>query len=161
MKVIYILPILFLFFSCKKNDEIISEKLLQNSEGEDYISLVCDEFQKDTFDLTKNEILITDSLTKHGIKNLNIYLNSEQELFKCEPDNQINIEDYVIQYCGHFDNFSKEKVVSIQLLLKENLRDKRWKNTWIRNIGGGCNYVHGEINLTKKTSSNFFTNAPY
>ena len=159
MKVVYVFSILFLFFSCKKNEEILSEKLLQNSKGEDYISLVCDELQKETFDLSVDEIKLADSLLIQVFVKLNSDLKKENQSFICDSEDEISIDKYIIQYCGHL-NENKEKVISIQCIRKDNKDDDVWKTKWIRAIGGGCRYVHGQINLNRKSHSNFFINAP-
>ena len=159
MKVICILSILLLFFSCKKNEEKLSEKLLQNSNGEDYISLVCDELEKETFDLTIDDIKLANSLLIQAFVKLNSDLKKENQNFICDSEDEILIDKYTIQYCGHF-NKNKEKVISIQCIRKDNKDDDAWKTKWIRAIGGGCRYVHGQINLNRKSHSNFFINAP-
>ena len=159
MKVICILSILLLFFSCKKNEEKLSEKLLQNSNGEDYISLVCDELEKETFDLTIDDIKLADSLLIQAFVKLNSDLKKENQNFICNSEDEILIDKYIIQYCGHF-NKNKEKVISIQCIRKDNKDNDAWKTKWIRAIGGGCRYVHGQINLNRKSHSNFFINAP-
>ena len=159
MKVICILSILLLFFSCKKNEEKLSEKLLQNSNGEDCISLVCDELEKETFDLTIDDIKLADSLLIQAFVKLNSDLKKENQNFICNSEDEILIDKYIIQYCGHF-NKNKEKVISIQCIRKDNKDNDAWKTKWIRAIGGGCRYVHGQINLNRKSHSNFFINAP-
>ncbi|WP_130735211.1 hypothetical protein [Flavobacterium sp. J27] len=155
----HIIFLYFLFFlvSCNKSKEDLSEKLIQNSQRKNYIALVCDEIEKNSFDLTKKEVLQTEELLSQAIKELN--KKSKENVNPYEKEFEIDLRKYKRQFCASIDK-NGDKTVYVLGINEDNIKNNSWETKWYRVAGGGSNYFHGGINLTKNKYFSFGINAP-